>query len=181
MTLLVSPLFHPTTSVLIDDSETFLKQLHLQLEDDAICRKFNDPQKALAYCIENSKKMPIADNYLMADTESPDPYEQNFTLRTADLKKALAKAKRFDIISVIVVDFSMPQLTGTEFIDQLRNQVNNKFAKIIMLTGEANHDLAVKLFNKKKIDQFFLKSEVDLMLKVNVAINEMQKAYFLDI
>jgi CheY-like chemotaxis protein len=181
MTLLISPLFHPTTTILIDDNETFLKGLSLELDDDAIYHTFSNPKEALVYCTENADITPIDDSYLVADTESPDPSEQNVTLHTTELKTALLKPERFDVISVIVVDFSMPQLTGVEFIDQLRTQVKNKFAKIIMVTGEADHSLAVKLFNDKKIDKFFLKNEVNLMSKVCVAINEMQQAYFLDL
>src|SRR5690606_37938478 len=103
------------------------------------------------------------------------------TLHTKEIKSALLKPERFDVISVIVVDFSMPTLTGVEFIDQLRERVKNKFAKIIMATGEADHGLAVQLFNEKKIDKFFLKNEDGLEEKINAAINEMQKAYFLDL
>ncbi len=181
MTLVISPLFHPTTTILIDDNKTFLKTLSLKLDDDAIYHTFNDPKEALVYCTENAKMIPIDDSYLMADIESPDPSEQNVTLRTKELKTALLRPERFDVVSVIVVDFSMPQLTGVEFIDQLREQVKNKFAKIIMVTGEADHGLAVKLFNDKKIDKFFLKSEEDLEEKINAAIYEMQSAYFLDL
>ena len=181
MTLLISPLFHPTTTILIDDNKTFLKTLSLKLDDDAIYHTFSDPKEALAYCTENAKITPIDDSYLMADTESPDPSEQNITLRTREIKTALLKSERFDVISVIVVDFSMPTMTGVQFIDKLREQVKNKFAKIIMVTGEADHGLAVELFNEKKIDKFFLKNEDNLEQKVNSAIHEMQKAYFLDL
>lgn len=181
MSLLISPLFHPTTTILIDDNETFLKGLSLQLDDDAVYRTFSNPKEALEYCTKNAKRTPIDDSYLMTDTESPDPSEQNLILKTKELKSALLRPERFDIISVIVVDFSMPQLTGVEFIDQLRAQVKNKFAKIIMVTGEADHSLAVQLFNEQKIDKFFLKSEQNLEAKINNAVTEMQKAYFLDL
>ncbi|MCD6045354.1 MAG: response regulator [Gammaproteobacteria bacterium] len=181
MPLLISPLFHPTTTILIDDNEAFLEGLGVALNDDAIYHTFSNPTQALAYCTENAKIRPIDDSYLMADTESPDSSQQNITLHTKEIKTALLKPERFDVISVIVVDFSMPQLTGVEFIDQLREQVKNKFAKIIMVTGEADHGLAVQLFNDKKIDKFFLKSEDNLEGKINAAINEMQEAYFLDL
>lgn len=181
MTLMISPLFHPTTTILIDDNETFLKGLSASLSDDAVYHTFSNPKEALAYCAENAKITLIDDNYLMADMESPDPSEQNVTLHTKEIKTALLKPERFDVISVIVVDFSMPQLTGVEFIDQLRERVKNKFAKIIMVTGEADHSLAVNLFNEKKIDKFFLKNENGLKEKINNAITEMQKAYFLDL
>lgn len=181
MSLLISPLFHPTTTILIDDNEAFLEGLGLSLNDDAIYHTFSNPKQALAYCTENATITPIDDSYLMADTESPDSSAQNVTLNTKELKTALLRPERFDVISVIVVDFSMPQLTGVEFIDQLRAQVKNKFAKIIMVTGEADHSLAVRLFNDKKIDKFFLKNEDNLEEKVNASINEMQNAYFLDL
>ncbi len=181
MSLLISPLFHPTTTLLIDDNKTFLKTLSLKLDEDAIYHSFSDPKEALLYCTENAKLTPIDDTYLMTDTESPDPSEQNITFRTAELKTALSKPERFEVISVIVLDFSMPTLTGVEFIDQLRAQVKNTFTKIIMVTGEADHRLAVELFNDRKIDKFFLKNEDALEEKINFAVHEMQKAYFLDL
>ena len=64
--------------------------------------------------------------------------------------------ERFGETSVVVVDFAMPQMNGEEFCRKL-GQLKGNSVKIIMLTGEADEEMAVRLFNAGVIDKFLRK------------------------
>lgn len=178
---MISPLFHPTTAILVDDNKIFLKTLSLGLHEDIVYQMFHEPTQALKYCLEKSEIITIDQSCLQSDPDSEDGDESSIKVCTKGIKSVLLNPNRFDAVSVIVLDFSMPTLTGAEFIDKLKKNIKSKFVKIIMLTGEAGHGLAVELFNDKKIDKFFLKNEEPLEEKINNAISDMQKAYFSDL
>ena len=68
----------------------------------------------------------------------------------------------------------MPEMNGLEFLLQLKNP----FIKKVLLTGQADTELAIKAFNKQLIDQFIDKHDPKLRLKLNSVIESFQEQYF---
>lgn len=93
------------------------------------------------------------------------------------IKTVLSNPSRFAAVSVIVVNH--PHLT--QFIDKLKELVNNRSTKIIVVADEAEQSDVSALFADKKIDKFFLKNETSLEEKIKTAITEMQQAYFAEV
>jgi CheY-like chemotaxis protein len=71
----------------------------------------------------------------------------------------------------------MPGMNGVEFC----RQIKNRDIKKIMLTGEADHNIAVQAFNEGIIDKFIMKGSPDMSQEVNKAIHEMQLKHYIDL
>lgn len=61
--------------------------------------------------------------------------------------------RRFRVTTVVVLDHSMPQMTGINFVEKLERTP----AKRILLTGQAEPSVAIDAFNEGLIDKFIPK------------------------
>lgn len=172
----IHPFYFPTTVAFVDDSADFLANLSLQLDSCLAFRLFESPSDALAALNGNpSAATPthsFFSRYMDHDTE---PLKQHVVSVSLDLvHKEIHNEKRFQQISVAVVDFSMPEMNGLEFC----RAVKNRAIKKILLTGKADERIAVQAFNEGIIDRFILKQEPNAIAILNRAIQEMQQLYF---
>ncbi len=62
---------------------------------------------------------------------------------------------RFDDLSVLVVDYAMPEMTGIEFCAQFRGHRVKK----MLLTGAEERDVVFDAFNQGIIDHFVAKND----------------------
>jgi CheY-like chemotaxis protein len=83
---------------------------------------------------------------------------------------------RFAHVATLVVDQSMPVMSGMDFCQQIYNK--NTSIKKIMLTGEAGPSLAVEAFNKGLIDQFIVKATSNMTSLLRANIEKLQWEYF---
>jgi CheY-like chemotaxis protein len=153
--------YYPTTTVFVDDSTDFLINFSLQLQDKLALKLFTLPQQALAFiATANSQQNWAQDNFMLAGESSGNPmtnYTVNFDV--SSLLKAVNNPNRFAQVSVVIVDYDMPGMTGIEFCRKLTDQPIKK----ILLTGKGDEKLAVEAFNEGIIDHFILKSNRDVV------------------
>ncbi len=76
--------------------------------------------------------------------------------------------------SVLVVDYSMPQMNGIEFCEAVRDLPCKK----ILFTGAADEKIAVTAFNRGLIDRYIKKSEDDALDTLELEIRALQTAFF---
>ena len=60
-TLSLPPYFHPTTVCLVDDNESFLRSLSLEIPENLAFRGFTDPQVALDLVNRKLSLPPLVD------------------------------------------------------------------------------------------------------------------------
>lgn len=166
--------FYPTKTILVDDNPAFLKTLDFALGHQFKCTSFEDPKETLKYIIKQTKQFsPLIKKYVVSDNIS----EKSVTINLPTVHREIYNKNRFEEISVIVVDYAMPNMTGMELCHQIRELI--KFPiKLIMLTGEADLPIAVQAFNEGIIDKFILKSKGDYIKEVIEAISILQEKYF---
>ena len=119
----ILPYYYPTTVVFVDDDRAFLENLVIGLEGDLASVIFDSPVDALAF-IEAGAKVRPHDLVLAAHPEVPDGVDRALTDRmvTVELSKIpelVYRPKRFDELTVVVVDYAMPGLNGLEFCERL--------------------------------------------------------------
>jgi CheY-like chemotaxis protein len=167
-------LYYPTTIVLIDDDVRFLENMSLNLSHDLFYRTFQDPKAALAALKETENQNKFLSHTVAAREEEAGKFSVDFN--TSVIYKEVYNRKQFDEVSVIVVDYSMPQMNGEELLKNLTQSP----AKKLMLTGQADEATAVRLFNDGIIDKFMLKSTDShtLIQHLNQNIEELQTKYF---
>ena len=177
----ISSCYYPTLAVLIDDNQRFLTNISFELDAKLAYRLYEKPIQALQFLKEECRANPLATKCLSSNAGS-----ENYGLKTTyhavnvDLEaiyKEIYNQNRFNEVSVLIVDYSMPEMNGLEICKQLMNTPIKK----IMVTGEADETLAVHAFNEGIIDRFILKNSPGFGDAINNAISELQKKYFLEL
>ncbi len=177
----VPAFFCPSTVLMVDDNHRFLRHISLQLAAPLHSKLFNDAEEALVYLssVTNSVAASKAYPYMVADIESStcvgNRYSMNCDLSA--IHKMAYNNDRFKMVSVAVIDYAMPKINGLAFCRRLKDTPIKK----IMLTGEADHQIAVEAFNEGLIDQFILKSTPNLNQQLNDGMVAMQQKYFLNL
>jgi len=167
------PLFYyPTNIILVDDDVNYSKNLEMIMLDRKVpMGVFNDPKKALNF-IKSKPFGKLANKLVKVEEEQED--KTIFNIDLSDLHQEIYNKDRFNDVSVIIVDYAMPGLNGKEFFEKIRDLPVAK----ILLTGEADYQMAVKMFNAGLIDRFFRKNDDDLFEKLIQAIEELKIQFF---
>jgi CheY-like chemotaxis protein len=148
--------YYPTTTFLVDDNYNFLQNLAFSLGFEQTSFKlFDRPQHALAY-FEQDYIRPI----------SP-------TISLSALHQEIYNAKRFAQISTVIVDHSMPGLTGLE----LAEQIHQLPLQIVLLTGEVQGKNLVQSAHNT-IQHFIYKEAFDFSTQLMHVLHQSQQAFF---
>lgn len=166
----------PTTVVMVDDDKVVLKGLNLKLSAKYPCITYSSAGQALQFLTKEYQPNPFMQRVILRPDESQNEHRV-LDIDIRALHQEIYNPKRFAEISVLIVDYAMPELNGAELCKQLKHMPIKK----IMLTGEATHDLAVKLFNEAVIDRFFRKDASTLLELISQAVQELQESYFQDL
>ena len=173
------PLFYyPTSIASVDDNESFLASLKMGLENFPFHRTFKNPIEAIDYLKDNQQASSSIDHFIKATEPGEEKHIDHHEIRIhfTQIHQKIYDPDRFKRISVVILDYAMPRMNGIELSRKLRSMG----IKIIMLTGQADEQLAVQAFNEGLIDRFILKSTENLIQKLNTTILELQIKYFLE-
>ncbi len=171
--------YFPTETVLVYDNQVFLNNLKLELGENTKTVAFTNPKEALTYLKQKSSS---AQEFIQRYVEESIDYSESSLkkgqlVHLSDLYQEVYNGDRFKMTSVAVVDFAMPQLNGRDFAQSLENSPY----KILMLTGEADNNIAVELFNKGLIHKFILKAQKNYLEEMTKSIDELKTKYFLSL
>lgn len=171
----VPPFHFPSTVVFVDDSRDFLDNLSLQLTPDLAFRLYHSPADALARLNDQAAGSAFPASFLSVSHQG-DELPLSHHLLDLDLDRIAREVEnpdRFEQVSVVVVDYDMPEIDGLELCRNIRNPAVRK----ILLTGKADEKIAVQAFNRRQIDRFLLKQDPAIMTELNQAIAELQHDY----
>jgi CheY-like chemotaxis protein len=175
----IHPFAFPTTVAIVDDSASFLSNLSMRLDPHLAFRLFHSPFAAMV-ALNGSNAMPprVQKFFSLYEErgEASDAYHV-VNLNLTKIHREVHNEHRFDQVSVVVVDYDMPELNGLEFCRNIKNPAIRK----ILLTGKADEQIAVAAFNDRIIDRFIRKQDADAMTQLNRAIADLQRGYFVDI
>jgi CheY-like chemotaxis protein len=168
---------HPTMTVLVDDSVSFLHSLRFQLGTALPSTTFSDASAALAWLRDHSREGSELDSFLSPciDTYTHEPQPFSVALQVGQLSRIARRARRFMTPSALVIDYSMPQMNGIEFCEAVKNLPCKK----ILLTGVADEKVAIAAFNRGLIDRYIRKSDPDALDRLEADIIALQREYFL--
>ena len=171
----VLPYYHPTTVVLLDDNESFLKSFSLQLPEKLSWLTFTSARRCLDY-VNATPSRSLEDVCLSLYRSGKRGNNDLLSMDLTLIEQEIANPERFSNISVLMVDYDMPVMDGLEFCRSIENPRIRK----ILLTGVADEKIAVSAFNDGLIHRYFQKSAPDIIHRLNSTIAEMQRAYFQD-
>jgi CheY-like chemotaxis protein len=168
---------HPTMTVLVDDSPSFLHSLRFQLGPGFPSIGFSDTTAAIAWLRQHGAApaalagllSPSVDTYTFA----PQPY--NIALHVEQVCGIRRHAHRFLTPSVLVVDYAMPGMDGIQFCEAVRDLPCRK----ILLTGVADERVAIEAFNRGLIDRYVRKSDAHALDRLEEELTQLQEDFFL--
>ena len=172
----IPPFYFPSTVVFVDDSRDFLSNLSLQLDAGLAFRLYDSPVDALLAlnCSPNHKTLVEQAFSISHCDEDLSLSHHVIDLNLGSILREVHNEQRFGQVSVLVVDYDMPEIDGLELCRNLRNPEIKK----ILLTGKADEKVAVRAFNEGLIDRFILKQDGDVFSLLRRAIADLQLAYF---
>ncbi|MEY1661091.1 response regulator [Isoalcanivorax beigongshangi] len=174
----IQPYFHPTTVLMVDDNQRFLDNFSLLLDERLACRFFTSASEALQLINAQARATTLDQRccrYLRQQEAAAG--ERTLRLDLTLIEREISNTQRFADISVVVVDYDMPEMNGLAFCQQLKHPRVKK----VLLTGVADEKLAVDAFNAGTIHHFLTKQDPDLTGKLNRTLEGLQQRYFSDV
>ncbi len=170
----IPPFYYPTTVMFVDDSRDFLSNLSLQLDAGLAFSLYDSPNQALGALNTVSNQPSLAERFFSISRRADGDGHHVLDLNLDNVLREVHNEHRFEQVSVVVVDFEMPEINGLEFCKGIKNPAIKK----ILLTGKAGEKVAVQAFNLGLIDRFIVKQDEDVIPILNRAIVDLQNAYF---
>ncbi|HET6430975.1 response regulator [Dyella sp.] len=164
----------PTTTVMVDDHESYLGVVPLMLDPLQRLKSYSSPRQALADLRHNDSRDVPGGGWLYRWHEHPSPNRELVALDIDSIVRTMHDPARFAEVSVVVVDQAMPEMDGLEFCRQIANPHIGK----VLLTGRADDETAIEAFNSGLIDRFIRKNDPKAMEKLQQAIVTLQQRYF---
>ena len=170
---------HPTMTVLIDDDRTSLVTLQYQIDTSLATTTFNRARNALAWIVEcfnkvvqlgdaSASRVDAQSEAIVAVGGADEALEQIYHY--------VGKPERFLLPTVVVIDYSMPDMDGLEFCVAAHDLPCKK----ILFTAQADDKTAIDGFNRGLINKFIRKQDPDALDRLEAAIDVLQADYFLE-
>ena len=172
--------YFPTITVLVDDQRSFLSKIELNLQEITALKSFEDPLKALTFINEKYDSRLKLDKIIFNTTDlinsAAKPDQHSLTIDVPAILKHLYDPKRFLEISDILVDYNMPTMNGIDLCEKIKVHSIRK----LMITGDADTNIAIKAFNKGIISKFIPKQTDHFTQTLIDCIKAEKEQYFIE-
>jgi CheY-like chemotaxis protein len=150
------PLYHrPNAFVFLDDDPGYLDMLAIVMPAHWCVRLYTHVDG----CIDRIKQEhSLWEEDVWSHFQITEGWRTGAALIPQILQYWQTNASRYGLTKVLIVDFSMPAMTGLDVLKMLPNWPSNR----VLLTGKADEMVAVTAFNQGLIDQFVPKQHPDI-------------------
>ncbi|MDB5875405.1 MAG: putative response regulator, atypical CheY [Ramlibacter sp.] len=149
-------LFHrPGTVVFLDDDPDYLEMLALVLPRHWHVKLFTRPADCINYL---QQEPPFWEADAWNQQQMIEQWREGKALIPQILDYWSKYTERYALARVCVVDYSMPSMDGLETLSELVDWPGSR----VLLTGQADEQIAVRAFNRGLIDQFIPKQSPDI-------------------
>ena len=175
---LIPLIYHPSSVLILDDSESFINSLSLRLPDNIPYCLFTQPSKALQTLKANQDTVNFEPEKVVSESfDHFDHREDRATLQVdyGKFSVSLTNPKRFNLFSCLIVDYTMPEMNGLEFLAQIKDWPIEK----IMLTGTADEKMALEAHNQDLVNLFYMKTSSQVVNDIIDKLAELQHRHFI--
>lgn len=163
------PLYRsPGTIVFLDDDPDYLDMLALVIPEEWHVRLFRRAQA----CINQLQQEPPlweADAWTQQEMIE-DARAGGAPLISQILRYWAERTQRYALTQVCVVDYSMPGMDGLQALSELVDWPGLR----VLLTGQADEQIAVDAFNRGLIEQFIAKQTPDISRRLIETLGRLQ-------
>lgn len=175
----IAACYYPTQAVLLDDHPPFLETFDFEHGQFIRHQGFTSPLQALQFISQQPTLSQVLADCLHGQTEAlldDKLLMQIVDINLSPLRQHVQDMQRYDAVSVVLVDYAMPSMNGVEFCQQLKDHPSKK----ILVTGQADLEVAIKAFNDGVIDRFITKGDFDFAHRIRTMVADLKLAYFVD-
>ena len=108
--MLIQPYYHPTTIVFADDNISFLESIALSLPAHLTFKAFSRAEPAEDY-LHGLSELPDLPSRCIESTLNAKQ-QPVLTFNLDEVEREIANPARFERVSVVVIDFAMPDRDG---------------------------------------------------------------------
>ena len=177
MNSLIPACYFSTRKILIDDDKALSSSILLKLRQENI-QAFTSPKEALHY-LTDEYQLCFNEENMFSKERFPEDYESNTihlrNIHLDSLKTVLLDDKYQQDISVLIVDYHMPEMNGLELLET----IEQPDLKRVLITSETDYKIAVDAFNQGLIHAYIRKDEPDFTEKLLAIIKKLEWDYFL--
>lgn len=174
MTNSIPVCYFPTQKILLDDDSAFSDSLLLHLRGNNFS-SYNSPYKALNYLREYQPTLTKS-SLIHKDLVDSDSSAQSISINIDKLKKLFLNPPHQDI-SVLLVDYHMPEMQGIDFL----KQISHLPIKKALITGENDYKIAVDAFNEGIVDAYLRKNDPNFTQKIQNIVSALEWKYFVEL
>lgn len=161
------PLFNrPGTIVFLDDDPDYLEMLALVLPRHWHVKLFLRPLECINYL---QQEPPFWEADAWNQQQLIDHWREGKPLIPQILGYWSRYTERYALTRVCVVDYSMPAMDGLQALGELVEWPGSR----VLLTGQADEQVAVRAFNRGLIDQFIAKQTPDISRRLIEAVEHL--------
>jgi len=161
--------YFPTQVMMIDDDQAFSQSVSFKLHRKNF-RLMHDPKTALHFLNGQYQSTVKKEDFLIKKN-----MQQEITIQK--IKSLITEKQTQNEISLLMVDYHMPEMTGLELLAQ----VHQPQLKKILITSETDYKIAVNAFNQGLIHAYVRKDEPDFIEQLARMIKKLEWQYFVDI
>jgi CheY-like chemotaxis protein len=145
------PLYHrPNAVVFLDDDAGYLDMLADVMPQSWCVRLYTHAGDCMRHL---QQQHPDWESDVQAHLQITENWRAGVALVPQLLEYWQSHPQRYALTNVLVVDYSMPAMTGLDVLKALPKWP----AQRVLLTGQADESMAVKAFNQRLINQFIPK------------------------
>ncbi len=179
--------YFPTKVLFVEDGEIYLKTLLADLNNAPSFQFCSDPKLAFKRIETTPNTRPFLEKWvsrlidagvdLEQDSSEEETSHAYIDIKVDHISDEVSSPERFNDISVMVVDYSNPNLDALDFCRQLKHSAVKK----LMLIDEDNQEIALTALSEGVIDEFIQKKSPDFLNKFQKSICRLQQYYFKDL
>lgn len=162
----------PTQVIFLDDDRNFLDHLQTYFNNSLKKSKYFDSARDMLDFLSNQQNIGFSN--ILTTMDDYQEGERNFSIKIANILKLKKQFKKYNKVSVLVIDQNINGFKGLEILEQLREY---KFFKIL-LTGVVDNSQAIEALNNNLINVFIEKSRNDLPEYLEMQIKKGINYYF---
>jgi len=159
----------PGTVVFLDDDHDYLEMLALVLPRHWNLKLFMRPHDCINYL---QQEPPFWEADAWNQQQLIEHWREGKPLIPQVLAYWSKYTERYALTRVCVVDYSMPAMDGLQTLGELVDWPGSR----VLLTGQADEQVAVKAFNRGLIDQFIAKQTPDISQRLIDAVEHLMAA-----
>jgi CheY-like chemotaxis protein len=162
--------FHPTRVVIIDDRHQLFNSLDIDLPKSHMTfDSFYSPQDALHYINDIYRPDPFPNRYVA--NAKGNHQKRCFSF---DIYAEIYRPQRFEEISTVVADYSLQNMTGLKFFEEIKHPDIQK----ILLIEEGQEEIARDALSKGLIQAYLSKQHPNWSAQLYEVLQNTQWQYF---